>query len=259
MDLGNSAKEPWADSPRNRADFDDDDSPPPKPRCPAPEASQRGFPTPRRENPDDGSGSMSARADRGDRGDRHRGSDDSGSRGTRVRGPAEVKTARNAEADDEDLPPGVQSADFKTLQSMIARGIQDAETGAVKLEKDIPPLGGEDEEERRWKERQRQRRDQEERDRENDREKAKQKRRKEQEERERRMAEELEREEREEISLKEARSHAEVQCRRELAAAVRIQARMRGRISRAGIACEIPRNTKAVLHWEPHMNEEQFS
>jgi len=255
MDLGNSAKEPWADSPRNQADFDDDDSPPPKPRCPAPEASQRGWPTPRGENSNDGS----ARADRSDRGDRHRGSEDSGSRGTRVRGPAEVKTARNAEADDEDLPPGVQSADFKTLQSMIARGIQDAETGAVKLEKDIPPLGGEDEEERRWKERQRQRRDQEGRDRENEREKAKQKRRKEQEERERRMVEELEREEREEISLKEARSHAEVQCRRELAAAVRIQARVRGRISRTGIPCEIPRNTKAVLHWEPHMNEEQFS
>jgi hypothetical protein len=163
-----------------------------------------------------------------------------------------VKTARDVEVEDECLPPGAQNADFKTLHAMIARGIQDAEVGAEALEKDVPPpRGGDDEEERRFRERQRQRREQEAAQREKERELARQKRRREQEERERRQAEELERDEREDLDLKEARVQAEAQCRRELAAAMRIQAHVRGRRSRAGkplAGC-----LKALLHWEPHM------
>lgn len=174
-----------------------------------------------------------------------------------MRGPAEVRTARNTEAEDEGLPPGVQKADFHTLQAMIARGIQDSETGAVSLEADIPPIGSsaQDDEERRYMERQRQRRDQEDAQREKEREVAKQRRRREQEDRQRRQAEELEREEREELSLREARTEAERQCRKELAAAVRIQARIRGCLSRVGKPSVVPRHMKAVVHWEPWMTE----
>lgn len=184
--------------------------------------------------------------------------DESASRSSRVRGPAEVKSARDSQADDDCLPPGAQKADFKTLQEMIARGIQDAETGAVELEADIPAASffNEDEEERRFKERQRQRREQEAMQREKEREQARQKRRREQEERERRQAEELEREEQEETSLKEARAQSEAQCRKELAAAVRIQARIRGRRSRAGKANLTPHSLKSVLHWEPYIREQ---
>lgn len=178
-------------------------------------------------------------------------------RSARVRGPAEVRTARNTEAEDEGLPPGVQKADFHTLQAMIARGIQDSETSAVTLEKDIPPLssGAGDDEERRYMERQRQRREQEAAQREKEREVAKQRRRREQEDRQRRQAEELDREEREELSLREARAEAERQCRKELAAVVRIQARIRGCRSRVGKASVVPRHVKAVVHWEPWMTQ----
>lgn len=183
-------------------------------------------------------------------------SEDPGSgRTNRVRGPAEVMSARVVEAEDDCLPAGAQGADFKTLQAMIARGIQDAETGAVKLEKDIPPLCAEDEEERRYKERQRQHREQEAEKREKEREQARQKRRREQEELERRQAGELEREEHEALSLGESRAKAEAQCRKELAAASRIQAHVRGNRSRAGKPCLIPRSLRAVLHWEPLMEQ----
>merc|ERR1719498_346151 len=151
----------------------------------------------------------------------------------RVRGPSEVMSARDRQADDEDLPAGAQSADFKSLQAMIARGIKDAESGATSFESNIPILT-EDDEERRFKERQRQRREQEAAQREKERELARQKRRREQEERERRQAEELEREEREELALKQERANAEARCRKELAAAVQIQAHVRGHRSRAG-------------------------
>lgn len=241
----------WSPEPHDRMDLDSCETPPPKPQRPAApqealrkpwpgqpeEITQKARPTPRSEKPGYGP------------------CDDGMSRGNRVRAPAEVKTAREVEADDDCLPPGVQSADFKTLQAMIARGIQDAETGAVKLEKEIPPLHGDDEEERRFRERLRQRRDSENAQREKERELARQKRRREQEERERRQAEEMEREEREELSLREARAQAEEQCRRELAAAVRIQARVRGHRSRAGKPCLTGCILKPVLHWEPLMKD----
>jgi len=237
MDMKGSHSEPWAAawSP-NTCPFDDE-SPPPKPQRPVPpeEASLKGRPS----CPD-------------------RCLDDGASKSNRVRGPAEVRSARGEpEVQDQDdcLPSGAKGADFKTLQAMIARGIQEAETGAVKLESDMPVLI-EDEEERRFRERQRQRRQQEASQREKEREQARQKRRREQEERERRQAEELEREEREELSLRAAREQAEAQCRKELAAAMRIQAHVRGRRARAGKPCSSFHNLKAVLHWEPHMKQQ---
>lgn len=155
-------------------------------------------------------------------------------KGTRVRGPAEVRSARDKAEDDDELPRGAQSADFKTLQAMIARGIQDAETGATKLEADVPLRHCEDDEERRYRERQRQRREQEAEQREKEREKAREKRRREMEERQRRQIEELEREEQEILRQREEKTQSEAQCRREFAAATRIQARIRGRRLRAG-------------------------
>lgn len=253
VDLSAKGREPWAQAwspePHESMDLDSCETPPPKPQRPVPpdealrkpwatapeEKLQKARPTPRSEKTACGP------------------CDDGMNRGNRVRAAAEVKTARDVEADDEDLPPGVQKADFKTLQAMIARGIQDAETGAVKLESDIPTLHGEDDEERRFRERQRQRREQEAAQREREREVARQRRRREQEERERRQAEELEREEREELSLRENRAQAEEQCRRELAAAVQIQAHVRGRRSRAGKPHATGCVLKPVLHWEPWM------
>lgn len=243
----------------SRAHDFDDESPPPKPRQPTPpdEASGKGQlqrsdesppPKPRRPTPPQES-SCKGRALRSEKL-----ADDDMGRNNRVRGPAEVKTARGNEADDECLPPGVQSADFKTLHAMIARGIQDSEAGAVKLEGDIPRLSGQDEEELRFRERHRQRREQEAAQREKERDHARHKRRKEQEERERRQAEELAREENEELSLRECRAQAEAQCRRELAAVLRIQSRMRGRWSRMGKSFPARHTLKAVLHWEPLMN-----
>jgi len=211
----------------------DDESPPPKPQRPTPpdEAMCKGRP------------SRSEKL-----------SDDSVGRSNRVRGPGEVKTARDNEAEDECLPSGAHSADFKTLHAMIQRGIQDSESGAVKMEKAMstPVDFGQDEEECRFRERQRQRRDQEEAQREKERQQARQKRRKEQEERERRQAEDLEREEREELAHREARARAEAQCRKELAAAMRIQSHVRGRQSRMGKPSLVREGGyKAVLHWEP--------
>merc|ERR1712060_475113 len=51
----------------------------------------------------------------------------------RVRGPA---TAR-AVQEEEPLPPGTHGANFGTLQEMISKGIQDAESGAALLEAEL--------------------------------------------------------------------------------------------------------------------------
>jgi hypothetical protein len=141
---------------------------------------------------------------------------------------------------------------------MIARGIQDNESGAVKLESDIKQLGGEDEEERRFRERLRQRREQEAAQREKEREMTRQQRRRENDERVRRQAEEIDREFREEQELRESRVLAEEQCRKELAAASRIQARVRGCRSRAGKPCPTTSSMKAVLHWEPWTKQDSL-
>lgn len=227
------AAEPWAPAWDPR---DGSDSPPPKPQRPvAPGESHGSWARPEKPALQDSGGYTP--------------------RSNRVRGPAEVKTARDNEADDECLPPGAQAADFKTLHAMIARGIQDAEAGAAKLEKDVPPARSpqDDEEERRYRDRQNQRRRDEEAQRDKERQRAREKRRKEQEERERRQAEELEREEKEELALREAREHSEAQCRKELKAATRIQSHLRGRWSRMGKTKEVRMDVKAVLHWESYM------
>jgi len=229
--LGNLSASGNADIVSSRTEPWDDESPPPKPQRPTPPEDAMCKRRPAHSEKTNGEG-----------------------RSIRVRGPAEVKTARGNEADDECLPPGAQAADFKTLHAMIARGIQESETGSLKLEADIPFKFGEDEGEHRFRERQRQRREQEAAQRDAEREQARQRRRKEQEERERRQAEELEREEREELSLRESRAHAEAQCRKELAAAMRIQSRVRGHWSRMGRPSVARHNLKAVLHWEPLVN-----
>jgi len=169
-------------------------------------------------------------------------------KGSRVRN--EVRSARDKAEEEDALPPGAQSADFKTLQTMIARGIQDAETGATKLEGDVPRISGEDDEERRYRERQLQRREQEAEQREKEREKARQKRRREDEERQRRQAEEFEREEQEVLRQREEKSQWDALCRREFAAATRIQARVRGRCSRAGKSTSA-HHIRARIHTEP--------
>lgn len=260
MDFGSSRAEPWAAAwtpeAHDHMNLDDNESPPPKPQRPTPpEESSWKSQTARAPRSEKVSEDVSwkSQTERAPHSARCGPSDD-GSRGNRVRGPADVKSARGAEADDECLPPGAHGADFKTLQAMIARGIQDNEAGAVKLETNIPLLGGDDEEEQRFRERQRQRREQEAGQREKEREQARQKRRQEQEERERRQAEELEHEEREELAHREARAQAEQQCRSELAAAVRIQAHRRGCLARAGKSCSV--SGKPVLHWEPWLNQQ---
>merc|ERR1712087_602836 len=84
---------------------------------------------------------------------------------SRVRGPTEARAARGGNRDldgpDEPLPPGAANADFKTLQGMIARGIQDKEKEAESLEKDIAALD-DDEALRRYREAVRKRREEEE-------------------------------------------------------------------------------------------------
>jgi hypothetical protein len=173
-------------------------------------------------------------------------------RGNKVRGPNAVKDARSTAEEDDALPPGAKTADFKTLHAMIARGIQDAEKGASKLEADIPKvLSDADEEERRYKERQRQHREQEAAQREKERERARLKRRREEEERQRRQAEELEREEQEVLWQREKEAQIKAQCSKEMAAAMRIQARVRGRRSRVGLPSLTPTGLRAVLHTEP--------
>lgn len=168
-----------------------------------------------------------------------------------MRGPSAVMTARTTAEEDDALPPGAQSADFKTLHAMIARGIQETETGANKLEADIPRTSDLDDEERRFRERQRQHREQEAAQREKERERARQKRRKEEEERQRRQAEELDREEREVLRLREEAARNKAQCSKEMAAAIYIQAHVRGRRSRAGHPSSTPSGIRAMIHTEP--------
>jgi len=176
--------------------------------------------------------------------------------GSRVRGPAEVKAARRGEGGgsaseaEDPLPAGAKGADFKTLQEMIARGIQDAESGASKLEGTIPPVSEDDAEFRRHRELVKRRQEEELAARQKEREMQRERRRKEEELRQRRQAEQLEREEQEEKQAAEEKRACEVQCRRELAAAVRIQAHSRGRRSRAGVPITSPA-VKAQLHAQP--------
>lgn len=160
-----------------------------------------------------------------------------------------------AVADDGDIPPGAKGANFRTLQEMIARGIHDSEASAQGMRTDIDGVGG-DADYQRQREKLLRRREEEAVTRQRERDAAKQKRRQEEEARRRKMMDEMEREERETQRArqeKEASARHEAACRRELKAATRIQAHVRGRRSRAGKPTTSP-TTCAVLHSEPFVN-----
>jgi len=147
------------------------------------------------------------------------------------------------------LPAGVQDADFDTLQQMIARSFEEAERGALTLEggssaraaslQDLESDGAHavtrsEEQALRASEARLRRVEDETEKRQRERREVRQKRQQEDEERRRLEEEELEREEREQQRLRLEKSALEEQCQREFAAASRIQARARGRRSRAG-------------------------
>lgn len=174
----------------------------------------------------------------------------------RVRGPAEVRAARGEEADvrqaavsDAELPPGAKGADFKTLQQMIAKGIQEAETGVSTLEKTFDFKIDEAAEQRHRNE-QRKRHEAELESKNKEREAARARRRREEEERSRKQQEELDRWEQDQVREREEKKATEAQCRREHAACSRIQARVRGRRSRAGKSVSIL-STKPSPHETP--------
>eukprot|EP00927_Polykrikos_kofoidii_P012290 TRINITY_DN15294_c0_g1_i1.p1 TRINITY_DN15294_c0_g1~~TRINITY_DN15294_c0_g1_i1.p1 ORF type:complete len:355 (-),score=78.48 TRINITY_DN15294_c0_g1_i1:227-1291(-) len=246
-DASASQSQPWAPawdpmSPAQRrpaaacagnANVDDADEPAPAPRCPAMprdgprRPSSRGGSCGTRSMGSSGGSFTAATTTPRGQGDNLQGDD---MRTSRVRGPAEARAQRGEAADD--VPSGAIGADFKTLQQMIARGIQEAESGASKFEVDDCL---EDEQElRRHLEEQRKRREEEAAARQREREMQRQKRRQQDEEQMRRRAEELDQQDKEELLQREAAQRQEEQRRREVKAAVRIQARIRGRRSRAG-------------------------
>lgn len=159
------------------------------------------------------------------------------------RGPAAARLARTTEdidTADDPLPPDVKGADFKTLQALIAKGIQNSEEDGVLLE---TSLGGgewgivEDAEEVEWRQKQQRKREAEEATREKERELAREQRRRQEEQRRRQQMEELEREmleeKRQEMRLVEEQEQQAKACCREPYAATQIQALYRGRQSRA--------------------------
>jgi len=157
--------------------------------------------------------------------------------------------ANDQGANEDPLPPGVKGADFRTLQDMIAKGIQDAETGATKLEATITQNDNDDDL-ARHREALRRRREEDMAARQREKEAAREKRRKEDEARRRRLQEEMDREEEEERRQKETKQNVEATCRRQMVAASRIQARFRGGRSRMGHAIASP-VVVAKLHTEP--------
>ena len=160
----------------------------------------------------------------------------------RPESPRSLKASGGVGEHDDPLPAGAQGADFKTLQAMIARGIQDAEKGASQLE---CKLADDEAGIRRHREELRRRREEELASRQKEREAARQKRRQQDEERRRRQTLELEREEAEALERKHERDAIEQQCLLEFRAASRIQATVRGQRSRAGkpvaSPCVVPR------------------
>jgi len=138
---------------------------------------------------------------------------------------------------EEALPPGVKGADFKTLQAMIEKGLQDSEENSILLEASLS--GGqwgarEEAEEAEWKRMQQSKREIEAAAREKEHERAREQRRSQDEERRRQQTEDLEREFMEERS-QQSQSAKECQrgtyCR-ETDAATLIQAHVRGLRSR---------------------------
>lgn len=162
----------------------------------------------------------------------------------RVRGPAIARAAQ----EEEPLPPGAHGANFGSLQEMISKGIQDAESGAALLEGELK----EDEAEyRRRKEEVKQRREQDAEARRQEREKARLQRRRSEEERQRRQMEDLERWERDEKDRKEQQKQQEEKSRREYAAVTKIQARVRGKRLRAGLPVSRGESSTQSAHDQP--------
>lgn len=186
-----------------------------------------------------------------------------------ARGPAEARLAREVPSigtTEEPLPAAAKGADFKTLQALIAKGIQANEEDGVLLE---ASLGGaewssrDQAEEAEWKEAQLKKRLAEEAAREKEKERAREQRRRQDEERRRKQMEELERE-LEFEKQHEAELAAETQrridsCRREFHAAAAIQAHHRGRRSRAGRPIDVPSKSASwALHLEEYMRRPAY-
>jgi hypothetical protein len=162
---------------------------------------------------------------------------------------------------DETLPKGAMGADFKTLQAMIAKGIQENEEDGALFEASV---GGadwgrrEELEEAEWRQGYMKKRHSEEAARERDRERAREQRRRQDEERRRRQMEQIEQklmeEKRREGRLDDQQQHVKQLCECEFEAAKHIQARFRGRRSRLGHPIYSPdKKTRWELHEQPLM------
>lgn len=168
-----------------------------------------------------------------------------------MRGPAEARASRGGEPEGEDLPPGVKSADFKTLQNLIEKGIKDAESGNANLEGDLHARSDDEHDLQRHKELMRRRREEDEQAKQREKEVAREKRRREDELRRKKMEEEMEREELQVQREREEKAGREALCLRQFRAAVQIQAQFRGRRSRTGkhITSPVVVATKHTLPW----------
>lgn len=214
------------DRPKREGRRDTDESPPPRPPPSRPTPCRRDTsesPPPR---PAPSSGSCSER----------RGGDFPQARASpRVRGPSAAMEARAQEADDVDLPPGVQTADFGSLQAMISKQIKQSEVDSEHLERNcstpvVDPL-----EERKLREARAKKREEEEENRKQEKERARMQRQREYEQRKKQMEEELNREDEERRLAEEAKREEDARRRRDNNAAVRIQKIHRGRSCRRSL------------------------
>lgn len=197
------------------------------------------------------------------RADRHFLQADDEIRVSRVRGPAEVRAARerpSSSADrrkeEEALSGEAKGADFRTLHEMIAKGIIESETGASKMEATLK--ADDDEEElRRHRELVRRQRAEAEEARQKEREQARMKRQKDWDEQQRRIRLEVERETQTERLESQPDSAKLRRCKEELAAVSRIQAVFRGHRSRRGQVTASPA-VCPTLHAEPFQKPKVF-
>eukprot|EP00933_Yihiella_yeosuensis_P051128 TRINITY_DN48976_c0_g1_i1.p1 TRINITY_DN48976_c0_g1~~TRINITY_DN48976_c0_g1_i1.p1 ORF type:complete len:344 (+),score=79.54 TRINITY_DN48976_c0_g1_i1:91-1122(+) len=185
----------------------------------------------------------------------------SSSSSNRVRGPAEARAARAEsrpktsgglvdDAGDDELPRNVKGADFRTLQEMIAGGIAEAESKASNMEGPLQAVDDNDEDLRRHREAFQRRKEEALQAKQKEREQARARRQKQWEEQQKRMQAELDREMQQEQEQREELKAVEKQCRKEMAAASRVQATFRGRRSRKGKTYTSP-FVRPVLHSKP--------
>lgn len=179
----------------------------------------------------------------------------------RVRGPAEVRAARAdsqsrgktlEHPEDDELVQAVKGADFRTLQQLIAKGIVEAESGASRMEASLNSPDENDEDLRRHRDAMRRRREEAAEASKREREQARLRRQKEWEEQQRRCHLEIEREEQEVFRQRNLQKAREAQCVKEMRAATKIQAHIRGRKSRSGQQLRLP-VSRAILHTTPVM------